>query len=82
MNCETCRASHETRYPEGGGHDWYCLIGMPDDCIKEFKDGHYGCTMHPKVVNKLVQKLEDMIEQDHDSYIDFVLKEETYAEQE
>ena len=81
MNCERCRASHNTRYPEGGGYDWYCLIGWPEDCLVEFKDGHYGCTMHYKVVEKMVDKLEELIEQDHAAYVDFFLEGEKDAKQ-
>ena len=82
MRCKHCKASHEEYYEYGYEVDWYCMIGVHENDMNEDKQGEWGCNLNYKTINKKVEKIERLIEKDHEAQVEYFLKEKELESQE
>ena len=74
MRCERCKASYEVHYPESYEVDWYCNAGVPEDEMYEDKNGEWGCNLHWKTIQKLIDANEKAWLKDKEQFVEWFLK--------
>lgn len=76
MRCERCKASYEVHYAESYETDWYCRAGVQEDEMNENKNGEWGCDLHWKTIQKLVENNEKAWLKDKEEQVEWFLKRE------
>ncbi len=73
MRCERCKASHEVYYAESSECDWYCDAGVLENDMNEDKNGQWGCNLHYKTINKILDKNQEAWIADKEAFVDWFL---------
>lgn len=74
MRCERCKASYEVHYAESYVTDWYCRAGVSEDQMNENTNGDWGCDLHWKTIQKLVENNEKAWLKDKEEQVEWFLK--------